>query len=153
MKNFLITLVAVVAILLAGGGVWYFVDSQNTGFSIIIDSPRTNEILKIDDDSVVTWHVYNFRKINPEWVKDVSIRLSLVRADQTLDEIRKSNDTNFIGEDLVLTERGSQKFTVPENLSPGEYKIRMQLYGTSNSTGNPLWGLEYYTNGQFTIEK
>ena len=142
-----------ILLLLVGGGVWYFVDSQNTGYSIIIDTPRTNDILKIGDDNVATWHVYNFRKINPEWVKDVSIRLSLVRADQTLDEIRKSNDANFIGENLMLTEKGLQKFIVPENLLPGVYKIRMQLYGTSNSTGNPLWGLEYYTNGQFTIEK
>ena len=88
--------VGIILILLAGGGIWYFVDSQNTGFSIIIDTPRTNEILKISDNSIATWHVYNFRKINPEWVKDVAIRLSLVRADQTLDEIRKNNDRNFM---------------------------------------------------------
>ena len=140
-----------ILLLLAGGGVWYFLERSDTAFSVIIDNPRSGDILRPGDKSNVIWHTYNFKKINPDWVNNVTLRVSIVDANQTPTEARNSGD-NVVVDNFPFTEQGSMPFTVPAGISPGQYQLKMSFFGSGNNTPNQLWGLEYRTNGTFTVK-
>ena len=145
--------VALIIVLFAliGGGAWWYIQNQDTSYSVLLDTPHAGETLMRGNAYNVSWHTYNFGKIDPTWVTNTSIRFELVSEGQTSEEARNSANI-IVTETLPFTETGSLPFTVPSHIPVGEYAMKIALHGSGKNLPNPLWGLAYMTNGFFTVK-